>query len=138
MSPQTSIELRVRYSECDPQNVAHHGAFVPWLEMARIELLRTLGVTYHELESRGVCFVVTGLSIRYRRPARNDDVLTVHVREERRTRVRIDHAYEIRRGAPGSDELLADATTTIACVDRAGKPMAIPDGALGPTPARPA
>src|SRR5690606_15358548 len=126
-TPQTDVEIRVRYSECDAQRVAHHAAYVVWLEIARTELLRKFGVAYRDLEDKGVFFVVTAVDIRYRSPARYDDVITVHVRETRRTRVRIDHEYRIMRNGVE----LAAATTTIACVDASGKPTAIPPGALG-------
>lgn len=61
--------------------------------------------------------------MRYRRPAGFDDLLSIRVRVDRVTGVRIDHAYEVRRG----NELLAEATTTLACIDREGRPRALPD-----------
>ncbi len=79
MVMQTDMTVRVRYAECDPQNVVHHASYPVWLEMARTELLREQGVVYRELEASGVMFVVARLSVRYRRPARYDDTLTVRV-----------------------------------------------------------
>ncbi len=125
--PHTHVPLRVRYNECDPQGVAHHASFVPWLEIARVELLRKLGRAYRDLEEAGVFFVVTELSLRYRAPARYDDELLIHVREVERSRVRIRHTYDVLRDG----RILASATSTIACVNRQGRPMPIPDGALG-------
>ncbi len=126
------IQTRVRYVECDPQNVAHHSAYVIWLEMARTELLRVRGVAYRELEAAGVMFVVVRMNIRYRRPAFYDDVLDIHVRERTEAReksggIKLEHEYEIRRGT----EVLAKAETTLACVDRQGKLQRVPVGALG-------
>src|SRR5690349_15784041 len=120
------IELRVRYSECDPMNVAHHAAYPVWMEIARTELLRLRGIAYRELETRGVFFVVARLSIRYRKPARYDDVLQVVVRGLPSAGVKVDHEYEIRRGK----ELIATAETTLVCVDREGKLRPIPEGTL--------
>ncbi|MFO0084137.1 MAG: acyl-CoA thioesterase, partial [Phycisphaerales bacterium] len=57
-SLSTTVRVRVRYCECDPMNVAHHAAFIPWLELARTELLRTSGVSYAHLEAAGVFLVV--------------------------------------------------------------------------------
>lgn len=116
------MHVHVRYVECDPMGVAHHSAYPVWLEMARTQLLRELGHAYRDLEARGVLFVVARLNLRYRRPARYDDELTVHVRAAPCAGVKIDHAYEVRRG----DELIATAESTIVCVDRAGKLRAVP------------
>ncbi len=129
---QHTIQTRVRYSECDPQNVAHHSAYIIWLEMARTELLRKYGVAYRDLEARGILFVVVRLNIRYRRPAFYDDVLDIHVRElvearEKSGGIKLEHAYEIRRG----NQVLAQAETTLACVDRNGRLQRVPNGALG-------
>jgi acyl-CoA thioester hydrolase len=121
------VEVRVRYSECDPMNVAHHSVYPVWMEIARTELLRQRGVAYRELEARGVYFVVARLGVRYRKPARYDDVLRVIVQGLPSAGVKVDHEYEIRRG----DELIAAAQTTLVCVDREGKLQPIPPGALG-------
>jgi len=122
-----NIEVRVRYSECDPMNVAHHSAYPVWMEIARVEMLRQRGTAYRELEERGIFFVVARLSIRYRRPARYDDILQVRVRRLPSAGVKVDHEYEIHRGR----ELIATAETTIVCVDRQGKLQPVPAGTLG-------
>jgi acyl-CoA thioester hydrolase len=119
---QTTVELRVRYAECDPMNVAHHAAYPVWLEIARTELLRRQGVAYRDLEAQGIFFVVARMSIRYRRPARYDDLLQVDVEAVESAGVKVEHRYHIRRG----DELLATAETTLVCVDRQGKPQRLP------------
>jgi acyl-CoA thioester hydrolase len=90
--------------------------------MGRIELLRSRGFSYAELERRGIFFVVAKVDIRYKAPARFDEELTLTTRVEKQTHVRYDHAYELRRG----DTVLAVATTTIACVDREGHVIQIP------------
>ncbi len=123
--PQSEIEVQVRYIECDPMSVAHHSVYPVWLELARTQWLRDRGMPYSELEQQGVLFVVARMSIRYRKPARYDDVLLVRVwlaKGGKPSRVKVDQEYEIRRG----DELLATAETTLVCVDRQGKPQAIP------------
>ncbi len=121
--------LRVRYTECDPMGVAHHASYAPWLELGRTELLREAGVTYAQLEGAGVLLVVTKLALRYRLPARYDDHLEIRTTVTGGGRARIDHAYEVLRvnekGA--ATDLCAEATTTIACVDRTGRPTPLPD-----------
>lgn len=108
----------------------HHSRYLQYFEMGRIELLRRLGYSYARLEEQGVFFVVVKAEVRYRAPARFDDELTLTTRIVRQTSVRIDHAYELRRG----DTLLAEGATTIACVDRAGQLQHIP-ACLSPGPA---
>lgn len=119
---ETSVEVRVRYVECDPMNVAHHGAYPTWLEIARTELLREQGVSYREMEAQHVYFVVARMSLRYRRPARYDDVLRVHVEALPGAGVKLEHRYEVRRDG----ELLTTAETTLVCVDDQGKPRPVP------------
>ena len=91
--------------------------------MGRVEALRAQGCRYADLERHGILFVVVKVEVRYKSPARYDDELTLTTRVTRQTTVRIDHAYELRRG----QTLLAEATTTIACVDREGQVRQIPD-----------
>lgn len=121
------LEVRVRYNECDPMGVAHHSAYPVWMEIARTEMLRRKGLSYRACEERGVFFVVARLSVRYRRPARYDDTLTIRVGMRPSAGVKVEHDYEFRRGG----ELIATAETTIACVDRDGRLQPIPAGTLG-------
>jgi acyl-CoA thioester hydrolase len=120
------IEVRVRYAECDPMNVAHHSVYPVWMELARTEMLRQRGVAYRTLEERGVFFVVARLSVRYKRPARYDDLLRIRVTLHPSAGVKVEHEYRIFRG----DELLATAETTLVCVDKNGKLRAVPEGTL--------
>jgi acyl-CoA thioester hydrolase len=119
------IEVRVRYAEVDAMGVLHHSRFWVYFEMGRTELLRLCGVSYRDLEERGVYFVVAKCSARFLAPARYDDVLVLTTRIARMGAARIDHAYELKRKEGGA--LLATAETTIACVDRAGQIIPIPD-----------
>ncbi len=124
-SPIASITLpiRVRYPEADPMGYLHHSVYLQYFEMGRIELLRSTGHSYAVLEAAGVFFVVTKAEVKYRAPARFDDELQLTVNLVREGPVRLDHTYELKRG----DTLLAEATTTIACVGRDGQPRAMPD-----------
>ena len=92
-------------------------------EQARIELLRTAGVSYKDLEDQGYLMVLTKVEVQYKRPARYDDLLTIRATVARTTMVRIDHRYQVLRGA----ELLAEGSSTLACVDREGRPQALPE-----------
>ena len=123
MLPEHTITFRVRYPECDAMGYLHHSIFLQYFEMGRIELLRALGHSYVDFEKAGLFFVVVKIEVKYRAPARFDDELTLTTRVTRQTHVRIDHAYELKRG----DTILAEASSTIACVDRNGQVQLIPD-----------
>jgi acyl-CoA thioester hydrolase len=124
------IEIRVRYAEVDAMGVLHHSRFWVYFEMGRTELLRLAGVAYRDLEEKGVFFVVAKCSARFLAAARYDDVLVLTTKIVRMGAARIDHAYELKRKDGGA--LLATAETTIACVDRAGEIIAMPEFLRGP------
>ena len=128
---QCEIEVRVRYAEVDAMGVLHHSRFWVYFEMGRTELLRLAGIAYRDLEERGVFFVVAKCAARFLAPARYDDLLVLSTRIVRMGAARIDHAYELKRKADGA--VLATADTTIACVDRAGQVIPIPEFMRGAT-----
>jgi len=117
------IEIRVRYAECDCMGVLHHAKYYEYFELARTELLRANGVRYRDLEEKDILFVVAKAECRYLKPARYDDLLKLTVRVTRQTRARIDHEYQLYRDGI----LLCKAETTLACVNREGKIIPIPD-----------
>lgn len=122
MLKEHEITFRVRYPECDPMNLVHHSRFFQYFEMGRVELLRANGIPYTQLEMAGVLFVVAKIECRYKAPARYDDELTLATRIVRQTHVRIDHAYVLKR----EHTLIAEGSSTIACVDRQGNLRQIP------------
>ncbi len=117
-----TISIRVRYTEVDAMGYLHHSRFLQYFEMGRVELLRSRGVRYADLEREGVFFVVVKAEVNYKRPARYDDEVELTTTEARRTHVKIEHEYALRCGGL----LLATGKTTIACVGRDGRPMAVP------------
>lgn len=123
--PPTACDLsiRVRYAESDPMGYLHHSKYFEYFEMGRTELLRLAGFRYRDLEAAGVLFAVAKIEVQFRAPAYYDDELTLTTKIERMTRARIDHSYALRRG----DKLLCEAKSTLACIDRAGKLIPIPD-----------
>ena len=120
---QGEITVRVRYAETDRMGLLHHANYLVYFEQARTELLRDLGATYKDLEDQGFLLVLTRVEVRYRSPARYDDLLTVRTTVERMTSVRIDHKYEVSC----SGRLVAEGASTLACVDRTGRPQALPE-----------
>ena len=133
-SPQLigEMALRVRYVECDPMGVAHHGSYLAWFEMARTEMLRASGVSYAELEAAGYLLVIAKLDVRYREPARYDDRLLIRSKVIGGSRVKIDHEYEVFKlsgDEPGvaGEKVITAARTTLACIGRSGALRSLPD-----------
>ena len=123
MLDEHQITFRVRYPECDAMGVVHHSRYFQYFEMGRIELLRADGLSYAEMEMAGILFVVAKVECRFKAPARYDEELTLTTRIIKQSHVKIEHAYELKRGAT----LLAEAATTIACVGRDGHVRQIPE-----------
>jgi acyl-CoA thioester hydrolase len=117
------ITIRVRYAETDRMGLLHHANYLVYFEQARTELLRGRGVTYKDLEDQGYLLVLTKVEVRYRSPAYYDDLLTVRTTVTRVTMVRIEHRYEVFRDGT----LVAEGSSTLACVDRAGQIQPMPD-----------
>src|SRR3954469_2871951 len=127
MLNEHQITFRVRYPETDAMGVVHHSRYFQYFEMGRIELLRADGLSYAEMEMAGILFVVVKVECKYKAPARYDEELTLTTTVVRRTHVRIDHQYVLKRGTT----LIAEGATTIACVDRQGQLQQIPEKMTG-------
>jgi acyl-CoA thioester hydrolase len=119
------IEFRVRYAETDRMGVVHHSRYAVYFEMGRTELLRACGAAYRDMEESGTFFVVVRLDTRFLAPARYDDELKLVTSTTRLTRARIEHDYKLYRKS--DNRLLTEAHSVIACVDRTGQVIAIPD-----------
>jgi acyl-CoA thioester hydrolase len=116
------IQIRVRYAETDRMGLLHHANYLVYFEQGRTELLRTHGLAYKDLEDQGYLLVLTKAEVRYRSPVRYDDLVTLRTTVVRTTAVRIDHRYELIRDGL----VLAEGTTTLACVDRNGRVQELP------------
>ena len=71
MHQEHTISIRVRYPEVDAMGYLHHSRYFQYYEMGRVELLRSMGHTYAELERQGVFFVVVKVECRFKAPARS-------------------------------------------------------------------
>ncbi|SNR43847.1 acyl-CoA thioester hydrolase [Maribacter sedimenticola] len=119
------ISFRIRYSETDQMGVVYHGNYAQYLEMARVEWLRVLGISYKKMEEDGIMLPVISLSINYLKPALYDDLITVKVILNKKPVVRIEFDYEITNEA---GELLATANTVLVFMDMQRKrPTRCPD-----------
>ena len=108
------ISFRVRYGETDQMGVVYHGNYAQFLEMGRVEWLRSLGVSYRDMEENGIMLPVISLSVKYLKPALYDDILTVKTILKKKPSVRIEFEYTI---ANEKEEIIAEANTTLAFMD---------------------
>lgn len=118
--------LRTRFAETDAMGIIHHAAYLPYLEEARVEYLRSIGHPYDAVrgagEGEGREFPVLEVSVRYRQPLRFDDevVVSLHVGAVRGASFQI--AYLLTVGG----EERATAVTVHGCVDGQGRPARLP------------
>ena len=119
------ISFRVRYSETDQMGVVYHGNYPQYLEMGRVEWLRSLGIYYKEMEKSGIMLPVISLSVNYKKSALYDDLITVKTQLKKTPLVKIEFDYEIRNEA---GEILAIANTILAFIDmKTNRPIKCPD-----------
>ena len=118
------VELRVRYAETDRMGVVYHANYLVWCEVGRTEYIRTLGVSYGELEAGGLLLAVTDASLRFHASARYDDVVRIDTSlAEVRSRT-ITFEYLITNVASGAR--LVSARTALVSIEPGGRTVAMP------------
>jgi acyl-CoA thioester hydrolase len=117
-----TTEVRVRYAETDQMGIVYYANYLVWFEIGRVELLRSLGLAYSQLEKEHQCILpVVEASCRYRSPARYDDRILIETRPALLRGAVLKFAYRILRKASDGEEptLLAEGETThIVCDDQ--------------------
>lgn len=111
---ECDVDIRVRYNETDRMGIVHHSQYVYYYEMARTEFMRALGISYKEMEERGVYLVVREVHSKYFAPAYYDEILHVHVRLVEMPMVKVSFEYVIKNDA---GTLINTGSTVLACVD---------------------
>lgn len=126
---QSDVQIRVRYAETDQMGYVYYGNFAAYFEVARTEVFRALGIHYKAMEAEGIGMPVLEFRVKYFRPARYDDLLTVKLLLKHRPEgSRIKFEYETYNEA---GELLNVGETTMVFIHlKTGKPTAIPAGIL--------
>lgn len=120
----SDLKIRVRYSETDRMGYVYYGNYAAYLEVARVEALRTLGISYRELEDKGILLPVSDFQIRYLKPAYYDELLTIKTVIPSAPTVRLLFNYEVFNE---KDQLIAVASTTLVFVSALnGKPVPPP------------
>jgi acyl-CoA thioester hydrolase len=122
--PGSVTNLRVRYAETDKMGVVYYANYLVWFEVARADLLRSLGWTYRDMESSGISLPVIEAHCHYQRPARYDDEIQVRTEGEMLSAVRMKFRYSVVRAA--DQVLAAEGHTVHAAVDGDGRPCRLP------------
>ena len=120
-----STNIRVRYGETDQMGVVYHGNYASYFEIARTEWLRNLGVTYKELENKGIMLPVISLFFNFIKSAKYDDVLTIIVILKKKPLVKIEFDYEIYNQ---KKEKISVGNSVLAFMDmKTNKPLRCPN-----------
>lgn len=118
-------QTRVRYGETDQMGYAYYGVYAQYFEMGRVEWLRSMGVSYKSMEESGVMLPVVDLNVKYLRPAKYDDLLTIKTTITKIPSVKIEFTYEI---VNQNNELLTTGYTSLVFIDmERNKPTRCPD-----------
>ena len=120
-----STNVRVRYGETDQMGVVYHGNYASYFEIARTEWLRNLGVTYKELENKGIMLPVISLFFNFIKSAKYDYVLTIIVILKKKPLVKIEFDYEIYNQ---KKEKISTGNSVLAFMDmKTNKPLRCPN-----------
>jgi acyl-CoA thioester hydrolase len=112
--------IRVRYAETDQMGIVYYANYLVWFEIGRVELLRSLGLAYSQLETDHGCILpVVEASCRYRAPARYDDEILIETRPALLRGSVLKFAYRVLRQSPDGEEpkLLAEGETVHVVCD---------------------
>ena len=119
----TSALLRVRYGETDKMGVAYYGSYLDWFENGRTELIRSLGLSYRQIEEEGLFLPVRESFCRYRTPLAYDDEFRLT------TQLCLVDRYKVvfRNSICLEEKTMAEGGTLHASTDRTGRIIPIPE-----------
>lgn len=120
----SETKVRVRYAETDKMSYVYYGNYASYFEVARVEALRDLGMSYRQMEEEGFMLPVLEYKVKYFKPALYDDLLTIRTKIPVMPSVRIVFQYEIFNA---ENILLTSAETTLVFIERSsGRPCKAP------------
>jgi acyl-CoA thioester hydrolase len=122
--PSSTSSLRVRYAETDKMGVVYYANYLVWFEVARADLLRSLGWSYREMEQAGIALPVIEAHCDYTRPARYDDEVEIRTEGRLLSPIRMEFSYQV--WLPAQAIAAASGRTVHAAVDMNGKPCRLP------------
>jgi acyl-CoA thioester hydrolase len=117
--------VKVRYAETDQMGVVHHGNYASYLEVARLDWLQCLGISYKSMEEEGVMLPVYELNLKFLKSALFDDTLKIVTKLRKTPSVKIEFEYEIYNQ---EEQLLTTASTVLVFLDvQSRKPIRCPE-----------
>ncbi len=126
MGISSSTSIRVRYAETDAMGIVHHAVYPVWMELGRSDLLRAMGQGYSQWEAQGVFMAVGELKVKYRAPARYDELINVRTWVQEATRRKVVFGYEVTRDGVR----LAEGETVHLVVGPDGRSRTLPEPML--------
>lgn len=119
-----SVQTRIRYGETDRMGYVYHGNYPVFYDMARTEFLRSLGISYKELEDLGVLMPVIDLKIKYKAPVFYDELITIHVSVNEMPTTRMHFFYDVYNE---KNQLVNQGETVLVFIDaKSRKPIRLP------------
>ncbi|MEJ7780620.1 MAG: thioesterase family protein [Daejeonella sp.] len=110
-----STKIRVRYADTDQMGYMYYGNYAEFYEVGRVEMLRSLGMTYKSMEGSGIIMPVTELKCKFIKPALYDEEITVKVVLDTMPALRINFKYELFNE---KEELINLGETTLVFIDQ--------------------
>ena len=125
MNKFISKPILVRYGETDQMGIVHHSNYLCYFEVARLEWLSFLGVSYNAMEQEGIIMPVIEVNLSYKTPALFEDKLIVEVRLDEAPKVKMKFSYSIRNQ---KDQIVCSGETTLAFLNsKTRKPVRCPE-----------
>ncbi len=125
-SPVYRTTYRVIYGDTDAGSVVYNANYLRFFEIGRTEMMRSWAMPYNEIEKFGLILPVTETYLRYKAPARYDDMLTISVSLAEIKKVSCRFHYRITRSGGEKEQLLVKGFTNHACVNRQGRLTPLP------------
>lgn len=124
MTSPHSLSVRVYYEDTDAAGIVYHTSYLRFAERGRTEMLRDAGFAHADIfRQTGTAFAVTYLEIKFKAPAKLDDLLVVKTRIREMRGATMTMEQDIYRG----DQLLTVIIVHLACIDRQGKAARLPE-----------
>lgn len=121
-------QVRVRYQETDNMGVVYYANYLVWFEVARTEYLRSLGLSYRNIEAKGTYMMVASASCQYKSPARYDDIVRIQswISDIKNSSFKFEYKLFVE------DRLIATGESVHVCTNKAGRPVKIPSELKSP------
>jgi acyl-CoA thioester hydrolase len=121
-------QIRVLYADTDQMGVVNNVVYLRWFEVGRAEWIRMRGRTYKDIEKTGLIMPVVEAFLRYREPARYDDLIHVEVETDDLRAASVKFKYQLKRAFDSA--LLCEGYTVHACMTSEGKVCRFPDSLI--------